>query len=97
MRSTTLALIVTCFAGCATLTQDSLNERYGRVDTTRFDRVPVAAAGGVSYRDDVRPILDNRCVVCHGCYDAACQLKLGSWEGIARGTSKSAGVRLHTA
>ena len=89
MRSTTLALIVTCFAGCATLTQDALNERYGRADTTRFDRVPVAAAGGVSYRDDVRPILDSRCVVCHGCYDAACQLKLGSWEGIARGTSKS--------
>ena len=50
---------------------------------------PVAAAGGVSYRDDVRPILDNRCVVCHGCYDAPCQLKLGSWEGIARGTSKA--------
>jgi len=89
MRSTTLALIVTCVAGCATLTQDSLNERYGRADTTRFDRLPAAAAGDVSYRDDVRPILDHRCVVCHGCYDAPCQLKLGSWEGIARGIAKA--------
>ena len=89
MRSTTLALIATCVAGCATLTQDSLDQRYGRADTTRFDRLPVAAAGGVSYRDDVRPILDKRCVVCHGCYDAPCQLKLGSWEGIARGISKA--------
>ena len=89
MRSTTLALIVTCVAGCATLTQDSLDQRYGRADTTRFDRAPIAAAGGVSYRDDVRPILDNRCVVCHGCYDAACQLKLGSWEGIVRGATKA--------
>ncbi len=59
MRSTTLALIATCVAGCATLTQDSLDQRYGRADTTRFDRLPVAAAGGVSYRDDVRPILDK--------------------------------------
>ena len=26
-------------------------------------------------------------MVCHGCYDAPCQLKLGAWEGIARGAS----------
>jgi hypothetical protein len=88
MRSTTLALIVTCLAGCATLTQDSLNQRFGVTNPTRFDHAPVLATGGVSYRDDVRPILENRCVVCHGCYDAPCQLKLGAWEGIARGASK---------
>ena len=32
-------------------------------------------------------IFDTRCVVCHGCYDAPCQLKLGSYEGIDRGAS----------
>ena len=31
---------------------------------------------------------EQRCVVCHGCYDAPCQLKLSSWDGIARGASK---------
>ena len=31
---------------------------------------------------------DRRCVVCHGCYDAPCQLKLSSWDGVARGASK---------
>ncbi|MEY4510421.1 MAG: hypothetical protein RLZZ450_2543 [Pseudomonadota bacterium] len=31
---------------------------------------------------------DHRCVVCHGCYDAPCQLKLSSWDGIARGATK---------
>ncbi|MDB4975317.1 MAG: fatty acid cistrans isomerase [Myxococcaceae bacterium] len=31
---------------------------------------------------------DQRCVVCHGCYDAPCQLKLSSWDGIARGGTK---------
>jgi len=89
MRSTTLALIVTCLAGCASLTRDSLDQRYGLADPTRFDQPAVAAAGGVSYRDDVRPILESRCVVCHGCYDAPCQLKLGAWEGIARGATKA--------
>ncbi len=41
----------------------------------------------VSYKEKVRPILDNRCVVCHGCYDAPCQLKLTSIDGIRRGAS----------
>ena len=40
------------------------------------------------YRTDVRPVLARRCVVCHGCYDAPCQLKLGAHAGIARGASK---------
>jgi Fatty acid cis/trans isomerase (CTI) len=87
MRHSTLVLIVTLFAGCATLTQDSLDTRFGPADPTRYDRVPEALPGGVSYRRDVKPILDRRCVVCHGCYDAPCQLKLGSWDGIARGAT----------
>jgi hypothetical protein len=40
----------------------------------------------VAYQD-VEGILTTRCVVCHGCYDAPCQLKLTAWEGIARGAS----------
>jgi len=42
----------------------------------------------VSYKQDIKPLLDNRCVVCHGCYDAPCQLKLSSIEGITRGANK---------
>ncbi|HEX6239887.1 MAG TPA: fatty acid cis/trans isomerase, partial [Polyangiales bacterium] len=34
--------------------------------------------------------LEQRCVVCHGCYDAPCQLQLGSFEGIERGASQIA-------
>lgn len=41
----------------------------------------------MSWRDDVQPIVDKRCVVCHGCYDAPCQLKLTSYEGLARGAN----------
>jgi hypothetical protein len=89
MRRTSLALMLACLVGCAALRQGSLDQRFGPGDATRFDRAGSIAAAGVSYRDDVRPILERRCVVCHGCYDAPCQLKLGSWEGIARGTSKA--------
>lgn len=42
----------------------------------------------ISYEDDVKPILDNRCVVCHSCYNSPCQLKLSSYEGILRGGAK---------
>jgi hypothetical protein len=41
----------------------------------------------LSFRDDVQPVLDQRCVVCHGCWDAPCQLKLSSHEGVARGAN----------
>ncbi|GAB6047591.1 fatty acid cis/trans isomerase [Methyloparacoccus murrellii] len=46
------------------------------------------ARGQVSYPRDVKPILDHRCVVCHGCYDAPCQLKLESPQALDRGASK---------
>ena len=42
----------------------------------------------VSFYKDVKPILDSRCVSCHGCYDAPCQLKLGSIDGLDRGATK---------
>lgn len=44
--------------------------------------------GNVSYTEDIKPILDSRCIVCHSCYDAPCQLKLDSPEGIDRGATK---------
>jgi hypothetical protein len=43
-----------------------------------------------SFLEDVKPVLDSRCVVCHSCYNSACQLQLGSYEGIERGGSKLA-------
>jgi len=39
------------------------------------------------YRD-IKPIVDSRCVVCHGCYDAPCQFKMTSFESIDRGAHK---------
>ncbi|WP_256856619.1 fatty acid cis/trans isomerase [Variovorax sp. KK3] len=45
-------------------------------------------AAAPSYDAVIQPILNRRCVVCHACNDAPCQLKTTSWEGIARGASK---------
>jgi len=42
----------------------------------------------VDYLADVQPVLESRCVVCHSCYNAPCQLKLSSFEGLDRGGSK---------
>ena len=43
----------------------------------------------LSYTNDVQPILAQRCVVCHACYDAPCQLNLTSGEGVDRGATKA--------
>ncbi len=44
----------------------------------------------ISFENDVKPILDNRCVVCHSCYNSPCQTKFSSFEGIKRGGTKTA-------
>ena len=36
----------------------------------------------------MKPVLESRCVVCHACYDAPCQLLLSSFEGAQRGATK---------
>ncbi|MCW8935197.1 MAG: fatty acid cis/trans isomerase [Gammaproteobacteria bacterium] len=41
----------------------------------------------ISYINEARPVIEKRCVVCHGCYDAPCQLKMTSIEGIKRGAN----------
>ena len=51
---------------------------------------PQVAAAGPDARalwTQAQAVFERRCVVCHGCYDAPCQLKLEAFEGIARGAS----------
>lgn len=67
-------------------TAEQMNENFGTPQVR--DRIlanddPLA----INYLSEVKPIIEQRCVVCHGCYDAPCQLKLSSPEGIDRGTS----------
>jgi len=59
------------------------------VDAQNAESTPQAApAASISYTRDIQPIFTEKCVACHACYDAACQLKLDSAEGALRGASK---------
>lgn len=84
-----LHLVLLAFvAGCATLIgSHDLDRRFGPADPATFDRPRPAADGAPDYWRDVRPVLDARCVACHACYDAPCQLNLASYDGITRGAS----------
>lgn len=47
-----------------------------------------AGAQGISFVEDVKPIIDKKCVSCHACWDAPGQLDLRSVSGIIRGAKK---------
>lgn len=74
------------FTGCATFAVINFADLYGH-SNPHERTVKTLPQGHIDYWSDVKPIIDNRCVVCHGCYDAPCQLKMGSIEGIVRGAS----------
>ncbi|WP_405269580.1 fatty acid cis/trans isomerase [Congregibacter sp.] len=40
------------------------------------------------YPAAVKEVVEQRCMVCHGCYDAPCQLKMDAWMGLERGANK---------
>lgn len=80
-----LMLVAAC---AAVVTGSGFASRFGAADTERFD-VRVTQLDAPSYEGVIQPILDRRCVVCHACNDAPCQLKTTSWEGLARGASKT--------
>ncbi|HEU5073776.1 MAG TPA: fatty acid cis/trans isomerase, partial [Polyangiaceae bacterium] len=79
-----LALIGLAFGACNT--RDPVTAHQARVDYDILERM--TREPSVDFDAEVRPVLEKRCVVCHGCYDAPCQLKLSSYAGIARGASK---------
>ncbi len=83
----TLLLTISILAGCATIGSIEFDRRYGEAQP-RERVVARLPSGKVDYWTEVKPILEQRCVVCHGCYDAQCQLKLSSIEGIERGASR---------
>ena len=86
-------LLATCIlSACAAVgvsLDDAFSSRFGAPEPTRFDRSREPGADEVSFDRQVHPLLNKRCVVCHACYDAPCQFKATSWEGIARGASKT--------
>ena len=83
LRWMALMLVPVALISCAQPPRPSAGETSEPGDRTR--RPGVAS---VEYWRDVKPILEHRCVVCHGCYDAPCQLNLTAFEGVTRGAHK---------
>ncbi len=87
MKTINLLLLVVFITGCAVVAQKKFNDVYGTPSVVERTVVAEEYSDPEFYRD-IKPIVDNRCVVCHGCYDAPCQLKMSSFESIDRGASK---------
>ena len=98
IKSSLILLLIAVVASCTNLPRKDLDAIYGPSEvqnrivaslqevTLRNDASALETT--IDYWQDVKPILDDRCVACHGCYDAACQLKLTAIEGIDRGAIK---------
>ena len=76
-------VLAVAVASCAT--KPAVTEHQASVD---YDLLLTVPAQPISYDQTIQPLLNRRCVVCHGCYDAPCQLKLSSFEGLQRGASE---------
>ena len=73
--------------GCTLLVGLQLDEQFGS-SSPQNRLTKTVERTTVNYWQDVKPILESRCIVCHGCYDAPCQLDLSATEGIERGANK---------
>ena len=99
LRKLFFVILVLVFSGCATYAGLNYDELFGAPEV-RERQVALDSPQAQYFMQEVKPIIDNRCVVCHACYDAPCQLKLSSVEGIDRGASKTQvyeGTRLSAA
>ncbi|KKC99393.1 fatty acid cis/trans isomerase [Photobacterium halotolerans] len=86
-RRPVLLFLVLIVSGCATYAGFNLDQMYGKpAPQTRI--LPAETSLAQRYLNEVKPLVENRCVVCHACYDAPCQLKMSSAEGIDRGSNK---------
>ncbi len=71
--------------GCTSLSGSQWDQRYGAAVPREPGAGPQQAQ--YTYYQHTKPIIEQRCVVCHGCYDSPCQLKLESYEGLLRGAN----------
>lgn len=83
-RETSIAWTVIALAsvqwGCSGRTVQA-----GGRDSDTLPKPSLSRAQAAASWAKAEQVFETRCVVCHGCYDAPCQLKLESFAGLARG------------
>jgi hypothetical protein len=82
----TLLSVGLILAGCAAIVRNQLDSSYGAANPQRYAS-PTPDPGNTW--QSAKQVFDRRCVLCHACYDAPCQLNLASFEGVARGANKT--------
>ena len=87
-KSTVFIVIVAILGACAIFANIHFNNMFSAAEP-QFRMVANNSTPAIIYHEQVQPIIEKRCVVCHGCYDAPCQLKLSAAQGIDRGASKA--------
>ena len=66
--------------GCSSYEDKGTTKVFKEVDFPQMEQI--------SYIEDIQPIFNKRCVVCHSCYDAPAQLNLSCADGVLRGATK---------
>lgn len=93
--------LVFFLCGCATLGIIEYDKLYGTANVeNRLPAQVLSPKENKHFNQVIKPIIENRCVVCHGCFDAPCQLKMENLAGLERGANKQVvynGERLLTA
>lgn len=53
-----------------------------------FLLIPHIAKSQDVYTEKIQPLFNSRCIACHSCYNAPCQLNLQDYSGFERGATK---------
>lgn len=81
--------VLSVLCGCATISIIEYDNLYGSASIeNRLPIQKIPAKENIHFNQVIKPIIENRCVVCHGCFDAPCQLKMENIVGIERGANK---------
>ena len=101
MRQLHWLFLLLLLSGCATLGIIEYDKHYGTASVeNRLKANKATTEQSQNFNKIIKPIIENRCVVCHGCFDAPCQLKMENLAGLERGANKETvynGERLLTA
>lgn len=85
--SSLVLLFITLMLGsCTSFVESIMDNRYGKAQAREY--VTALEQSSLAYDTHIKPLIERRCTVCHGCYDAPCQLKLDSYQGLLRGAHK---------
>jgi hypothetical protein len=87
-RRVLILALLAITGGCAvSFASNKWDEYFGPAEPRQRMEASDSEAGAI-FLEQVQPILEQRCIVCHGCYDSPCQLNMIAAEGIDRGANK---------